>query len=356
MSGSFAWVRICIPDGGHFSFLDVDADPRTTGLALSALPVKYGCQDYCYVMLAFGTSTWVEIRDLLPWKYHWKESWIQPLTECVVRWQVAHLTASETHLTFAAESNVRINNLTYMMFKAVSRIPRGCSLCEDVSSACHWDVHLIRVPILCTLMRPFNDKCFWEHRAMKACTKQTGAGLMLISLTNLSFPSLSLVRAFFSANLWNSMSTCYDLFYFYPFDMCESLLLWDRNCLIFHEYLKVILHGEGVEPWQRDQLCDLWVQNVVVTDKWLVPHFHFTIYPTHASVPWLLGEVTFIKADNFMKRMDLKQKYRLPSSSKDFIDFIFLWFWLLWFLSDGLLGHALWCLVFNHLSFRDYYY
>jgi hypothetical protein len=36
MSGSFAWVCICILEGGHFSFLDADADPGTTGLALRA--------------------------------------------------------------------------------------------------------------------------------------------------------------------------------------------------------------------------------------------------------------------------------------------------------------------------------
>ena len=34
MSGSFAWVCICILDGGHFSF--PDADPGTTGLALTS--------------------------------------------------------------------------------------------------------------------------------------------------------------------------------------------------------------------------------------------------------------------------------------------------------------------------------
>ena len=34
MSGGFAWIYICILDGGHYSFPDVDVDPRTTGLAL----------------------------------------------------------------------------------------------------------------------------------------------------------------------------------------------------------------------------------------------------------------------------------------------------------------------------------
>ena len=34
MSGSFAWVCICILEGGHFSFLDADADPIMTRLAL----------------------------------------------------------------------------------------------------------------------------------------------------------------------------------------------------------------------------------------------------------------------------------------------------------------------------------
>ena len=38
MSGSFAWVCICILDGGHFSFPDADADPGTTGLALRTQP------------------------------------------------------------------------------------------------------------------------------------------------------------------------------------------------------------------------------------------------------------------------------------------------------------------------------
>jgi hypothetical protein len=37
MSGSFPWVCICIPEGGHFSFLDADADPGMTGLALNIL-------------------------------------------------------------------------------------------------------------------------------------------------------------------------------------------------------------------------------------------------------------------------------------------------------------------------------
>ena len=35
MSGSFAWVCICILDGGHFSFPNADADPGTIGLALN---------------------------------------------------------------------------------------------------------------------------------------------------------------------------------------------------------------------------------------------------------------------------------------------------------------------------------
>jgi hypothetical protein len=32
MSGSFAWLCICILDGGHFSFPNADADPGTTSL------------------------------------------------------------------------------------------------------------------------------------------------------------------------------------------------------------------------------------------------------------------------------------------------------------------------------------
>jgi hypothetical protein len=34
MSGSFPWVCICIPEGGHFSFLDANANLGMTGLAL----------------------------------------------------------------------------------------------------------------------------------------------------------------------------------------------------------------------------------------------------------------------------------------------------------------------------------
>jgi hypothetical protein len=34
MSGSFAWVCICILEGGHFSFLNADAGRGSTGLAL----------------------------------------------------------------------------------------------------------------------------------------------------------------------------------------------------------------------------------------------------------------------------------------------------------------------------------
>jgi hypothetical protein len=37
MSGSFAWVYICIMEGGHFSIPDADANPRMTGLALRHL-------------------------------------------------------------------------------------------------------------------------------------------------------------------------------------------------------------------------------------------------------------------------------------------------------------------------------
>ncbi len=33
MSGSFAWL--CIPEGGHFSFIDADADRGMTGLAFT---------------------------------------------------------------------------------------------------------------------------------------------------------------------------------------------------------------------------------------------------------------------------------------------------------------------------------
>ena len=34
MSGGFTWVCICIMEGGHFSFLDADANPELTWLAL----------------------------------------------------------------------------------------------------------------------------------------------------------------------------------------------------------------------------------------------------------------------------------------------------------------------------------
>ena len=38
------WLFICIQDKGQFSLLDVDADPRTTSLALSGwLPCIYIC-------------------------------------------------------------------------------------------------------------------------------------------------------------------------------------------------------------------------------------------------------------------------------------------------------------------------
>ena len=37
MSGSFAWVCICIPEGGHFSFLYAYVDPRMTRLALKEI-------------------------------------------------------------------------------------------------------------------------------------------------------------------------------------------------------------------------------------------------------------------------------------------------------------------------------
>ena len=41
----FAWVCICILDGGHFSFPDANADPGTTGLALNTTR-KLGSRTY----------------------------------------------------------------------------------------------------------------------------------------------------------------------------------------------------------------------------------------------------------------------------------------------------------------------
>lgn len=37
MSGEVSWICIGIPDGGDFSFLDANANPGTTGLALKIL-------------------------------------------------------------------------------------------------------------------------------------------------------------------------------------------------------------------------------------------------------------------------------------------------------------------------------
>ena len=49
MSGNFTWVCICILGGGHFSFPDADADPRTTGLALTVL-------QYCHLLSDFSSK------------------------------------------------------------------------------------------------------------------------------------------------------------------------------------------------------------------------------------------------------------------------------------------------------------
>jgi hypothetical protein len=58
-------------------------------------------------------------------------------------------------------------------------------------------------------------------------------------------------------------------------------------------------------------------------NQWLIPHFHFTIPLAHSSILGLLGEVTFIKVNNFKEQMDLEWKDCLPPSSKDFIGFFF---------------------------------
>jgi hypothetical protein len=39
-SDNSTWVSIYILDGSHFSFLDANADPGTTGLALTLLLTK----------------------------------------------------------------------------------------------------------------------------------------------------------------------------------------------------------------------------------------------------------------------------------------------------------------------------
>ena len=55
LSGNFAKVCICILEGGHMSFLDVDADPRTIWLSLTIhiYIVNYSCSLKWYYILFF---------------------------------------------------------------------------------------------------------------------------------------------------------------------------------------------------------------------------------------------------------------------------------------------------------------
>lgn len=43
ISDNFAWLCICIPDSGYFSFLDANAECRMTGLALNRLYRLQAC-------------------------------------------------------------------------------------------------------------------------------------------------------------------------------------------------------------------------------------------------------------------------------------------------------------------------
>ena len=53
MSGSFAWVCICILDGGHFSFPDADEDPGSTGLALTDITLLISIVALCGIENVF---------------------------------------------------------------------------------------------------------------------------------------------------------------------------------------------------------------------------------------------------------------------------------------------------------------
>ena len=57
MSDNFAWVCICIMDGGHFSFLDTNANPWTTRLALRVTML-------CCIVFEFLAS-WALLMQIL---------------------------------------------------------------------------------------------------------------------------------------------------------------------------------------------------------------------------------------------------------------------------------------------------
>ena len=57
MSCSFAWVYICIMDGGHFSFPDADVDLGRIGLALRWLHIR---KEAKHLMLHHGILWWAQ--------------------------------------------------------------------------------------------------------------------------------------------------------------------------------------------------------------------------------------------------------------------------------------------------------
>jgi hypothetical protein len=60
MSHSFAWVCICILEGGHLSIPDADADPGMTGLALSPYR-NYNNNDFSdFVIMIVNTQNNVQ--------------------------------------------------------------------------------------------------------------------------------------------------------------------------------------------------------------------------------------------------------------------------------------------------------
>ena len=64
MGGSYAWVCIRILEGGHFSILDADANPRMIGLALCFIMDKLFIQAPKFVREVSTGSIWIDLLTI----------------------------------------------------------------------------------------------------------------------------------------------------------------------------------------------------------------------------------------------------------------------------------------------------
>ena len=64
MGGNFAWVCIRILEGGHFSIMFADADPRMTGLALSFIMDKLFIQAPKFMREVSTGSIWIGLLTI----------------------------------------------------------------------------------------------------------------------------------------------------------------------------------------------------------------------------------------------------------------------------------------------------